>query len=94
MTLQHIAIAGSSGRMGRALLEAVFQAPDLRLHAALERADSPFLGKDAGELVGAPCGVKITDDLQAALSGAHVADRFHPPRRHAAPSGALRGGWA
>ena len=37
MTVQQIAIAGSSGRMGRALLEAVFQAPDMRLHAALEQ---------------------------------------------------------
>jgi hypothetical protein len=30
------------------------------LSAALEHASSPFLGKDAGELVGAPCGVRIT----------------------------------
>ena len=75
--------------MGRALLEAVFQSPDLRLHAALERRDSPFLGKDAGELLGSPCGVTITDDVHAALPGAHVADRLHPSRRHAAPSGAV-----
>ena len=50
----NIAIAGSSGRMGRALLEAVAQAPDMRLAAALERKGSPFVGKDAGELSGAP----------------------------------------
>jgi len=40
----NIAIAGSSGRMGRALLEAVAQAPDMRLAAALERKGSPFVG--------------------------------------------------
>jgi len=69
MTVRQIAVAGSSGRMGRTLLEAVFQAPDMRLHAALDRHDSPFLGKDAGELVGSPCGVFITDlpDLDEAI---------------------------
>jgi 4-hydroxy-tetrahydrodipicolinate reductase len=75
----HVAIAGSSGRMGRTLLEAVFQAPDLRLHAALERSESPFLGRDAGELVGAPCGIKITDRSDEALSGADVLIDFTRP---------------
>jgi len=59
MTTQRIAIAGSTGRMGRALIDAVVQAGDFQLKAALERPDSPFLGKDAGELVGSPCGVRI-----------------------------------
>ena len=36
MTIQKIAIAGSSGRMGRTLLEAVTQAGDLCVAAALE----------------------------------------------------------
>ena len=79
MTMQAIAIAGSSGRMGRALLEAVFQAPDVRLHAALDRHDSPFLGKDAGELVGSPCGVHITDQVAQALAGAHALIDFTRP---------------
>jgi 4-hydroxy-tetrahydrodipicolinate reductase len=79
MSLLHVAIAGSTGRMGRALLEAVFQSPDLRLHAALERPDSPLLGKDAGELLGAPCGVRIASDVDAALPGAHVLIDFTRP---------------
>lgn len=77
--LQRIAVAGSTGRMGRALLEAVFQSADLRLHAALERDDSPFLGKDAGELLASPCGVKITADLHTALRGAHALVDFTRP---------------
>ena len=52
MTILNITIAGSSGRMGRTLLEAVAQAADMRLAAALERSGSPYLGKDAGELRG------------------------------------------
>src|SRR5690349_16060885 len=79
MTVRQIAVAGSSGRMGRTLLEAVFQAPDMRLHAALDRHDSPFLGKDAGELVGSPCGVFITDQVEQALNGAHALIDFTRP---------------
>jgi 4-hydroxy-tetrahydrodipicolinate reductase len=79
MSLLHVAIAGSTGRMGRALLEAVFQSPDLRLHAALERADSPLLGKDAGELLGSPCGVRISADVASAIAGAHVLIDFTRP---------------
>lgn len=63
----NIAIAGSSGRMGRALLEAVMHAPDMRLAGALERAGSPLLNQDAGELIGARCGVSIVEDVAAAL---------------------------
>lgn len=75
----NVVIAGSSGRMGRALLEAVAQAPDLRLHAALERPGSPFLGKDAGELIGAPNGVVITDRAEGALAGADALVDFTRP---------------
>ncbi len=74
-----IAIAGTSGRMGRALLEAVFQASDLNLHAALEQNNSPYLGRDAGELVGGACGVPITDDVEAALNGCDALIDFTRP---------------
>ena len=39
----NVVIAGASGRMGRTLIEAVARAPHLRLHAALDRADSPSI---------------------------------------------------
>ena len=75
----NIAIAGSSGRMGRALIEAVIQAPDMRLAAALDRAGSSALGKDAGELIGAPCGTLITDNPDMVLKGAHALIDFTRP---------------
>ena len=75
----NIAIAGSSGRMGRALIEAVNLAPDMRLAAALERSGSALLGKDAGELVGAPCGTLITDNADAALQGTQALIDFTRP---------------
>lgn len=77
MTL-NMAIAGASGRMGKVLLEAVAAAPDMVLHAALERRGSPMLGRDAGELVGAACGVGIGDDLDS-LKGAHALIDFTRP---------------
>jgi 4-hydroxy-tetrahydrodipicolinate reductase len=75
----NVAVTGCSGRMGRALIEAVNQATDMRLCAALERQGSAFLGKDAGDLVGVPCGVAITDDLDGALQGADVLIDFTRP---------------
>jgi 4-hydroxy-tetrahydrodipicolinate reductase len=62
------AVAGASGRMGRTLIEAILRAPDAELTGALEMPGSPFLGKDAGELVAAPCGVTISDDIEAVLA--------------------------
>ena len=79
MKTLNIAIAGSSGRMGRALLEAVARAADLRLTAALERAGNPYLEKDAGDLIGVPSNVHITDDLAAALCGSDVLVDFTRP---------------
>jgi 4-hydroxy-tetrahydrodipicolinate reductase len=74
-----IAIAGSSGRMGRILLESVFQSDDLALHAALEHSSSALLGRDAGELFGTACGVKVSADVAAALQGADVLIDFTRP---------------
>ena len=86
----NIVIAGASGRMGRALLEAVASAPDMRLHGALERAGSPFLGRDAGELVGAPQQLAIVEDFDTALRGAHALIDFTRPEATLAHIAACR----
>lgn len=63
---RRIAIAGAGGRMGRYLIEAVQQHPDLTLTVAVERPGSAVLGRDAGELAGVgPLGVPVTDTLAA-----------------------------
>lgn len=64
--------------MGRTLIEVISQAPDLRLCAALVSPTSTFLGKDAGELVGAACGTLITERFEA-LDGAQVLIDFTRP---------------
>ncbi|HZO03688.1 MAG TPA: 4-hydroxy-tetrahydrodipicolinate reductase, partial [Burkholderiales bacterium] len=78
MATLKIAIAGASGRMGRALVEEVLRAPELALAAALEQKGNPGVGKDAGELVGSPCGVKIGDDARAIPGGAVLIDFTRP----------------
>lgn len=77
--MQKIVIAGCSGRMGYALLEGVFADEALVLHGALDRADSPQLGRDAGEQFGRVTGVKISADVAAALKGADVLVDFTRP---------------
>jgi 4-hydroxy-tetrahydrodipicolinate reductase len=74
-----IAVAGSSGRMGRALLEAVLGSADLKLGAALEVAGDTHIGKDAGELVAAPCGVEISAGVETSLAGCGVLIDFTRP---------------
>lgn len=77
MTIR-IAVAGSSGRMGHMLIEAVLGAEGCQLHAALDRNGSPAIGLDAAAFLGRDCGVLITDDL-AALNGADVLIDFTRP---------------
>jgi 4-hydroxy-tetrahydrodipicolinate reductase len=73
-----IAIAGCTGRMGRVLLDCVMQADDLELHAALDHASSPHLGRDASEF-GGTRGVTVTADAATALQGADVLIDFTRP---------------
>lgn len=79
MAKLNVAVAGSCGRMGRALLEAVLQAPDMNLRAALEAGGSPCLGKDAGVLVGAPCGILVGADIENGLAGCATLIDFTRP---------------
>lgn len=74
-----IVIAGSSGRMGRMLIEAVLASADLQLHGALDVASSPALGQDAGAFLGRTTGVIIRADLDGALTGADVLIDFTRP---------------
>ena len=75
----NIAVAGSAGRMGRALLEAVLASGDAKLAAALEQPGNPQLGKNTGELAGAPSGVVVSDDVEAGISKSDVLIDFTRP---------------
>ncbi|QLB12816.1 dihydrodipicolinate reductase [Bisgaardia hudsonensis] len=63
MTLR-IAIVGAGGRMGRQLIQAVYNAESIELGAVFERQGSSLVGADAGELAGiGKLGVIVKDDL-------------------------------
>lgn len=47
-----IAVTGAAGRMGRTVIKAATDAGDIRVVAALEDAQSPAIGTDAGTLAG------------------------------------------
>jgi 4-hydroxy-tetrahydrodipicolinate reductase len=71
-----IAIAGVSGRMGGALLEAVAADAHCALAAALDRPGSPLLGHDAGMAYGAASGIQISVAL---ATQAHALIDFTRP---------------
>lgn len=73
-----IAIAGAGGRMGRMLIEAVLNTPDLTLAVALDRAGSSELGQDAGAFLGRDTGVAITDQLDALAQADCLIDFTRP----------------
>ena len=74
-----LAIAGASGRMGRMLIEAALKDESVQVVAALDREDSPLLGRDAGELVGATLGVTISTNVDAAFQLADCMIDFTRP---------------
>lgn len=73
-----IAITGASGRMGRMLIEAVLEAPDMELAAALDRQGSSSLGEDAGAFLGRETGIHITADLDALARADCLIDFTRP----------------
>lgn len=66
MTTPRIGIYGAAGRMGRALIQATLAHPGLQLSAALDRAGTAELGRDAGTLAGQDAaGVLLSSDASA-----------------------------
>ena len=64
--MQSIVVTGADGRMGRALIEAVYDSEGLELVGATVKDDSPFIGFDAGELIGRPkMNIPVTTDLES-----------------------------
>ena len=80
MADMRLVVMGAGGRMGRALVKAITEADGVMVCAALERAGSPALGKDAGELAGVgPLGVPVTEDALAAIVNAEGIVDFTAP---------------
>jgi 4-hydroxy-tetrahydrodipicolinate reductase len=74
-----VAVAGSGGRMGQTLIDAVLAARDLTLTGALEISGSALLGRDVGERSGRATGVAIAADAAAGVRDADVLIDFTRP---------------
>jgi 4-hydroxy-tetrahydrodipicolinate reductase len=73
-----LAIAGASGKMGRMLIEAALAEPDVKIAAALDRADSPDAGRDCAEFLGRTTGARVAGKVDA-VAGADVLIDFTRP---------------
>ncbi len=62
-------VVWGTGNMGRGAIRLIPKTPNLALHAVITSSPSK-VGTDAGALIGAPNGVLLTDDVEAALHGA------------------------
>ncbi len=76
---RRVAVAGASGRMGQALIEAVTRSSDLELAAALDLATSAAIGSDATSFLGRSSGVVVGADARAALARSEVLIDFTRP---------------
>ncbi|MFZ4833552.1 4-hydroxy-tetrahydrodipicolinate reductase [Rouxiella sp. Mn2063] len=75
-----IAIVGSSGRMGRQLIQAVVEGEGIVLGAAVQRSGSSLVGTDAGELAGVgKLNVRVADSLEAVVDDFDILIDFTRP---------------
>ncbi|HUJ17061.1 MAG TPA: 4-hydroxy-tetrahydrodipicolinate reductase [Nitrospirota bacterium] len=73
-------VTGVAGRMGSRIVNVLSTSEGIMLGGALERKGQPLIGQDAGGPAGIPAtGVKITDDLAAALRAGDVLIDFTSP---------------
>jgi 4-hydroxy-tetrahydrodipicolinate reductase len=72
-----LAVAGATGRMGRAVIRLAHQAGDIQLVGGVCGAEDPISGRDLGELAGVGnLGVAADPDVAAAILGADVVIDF------------------
>ena len=79
MSGMRIAVVGAHGRMGRMLIEATLKDEQATRVAAFDRPGSPAIGKTAGELVGMPCDVVVSDDFSGEIGKADCLIDFTRP---------------
>lgn len=66
-------VAGAAGRMGKTLINLIFNTPEIDLVGAFEHPDHPAVGKDVGEIVGLPkTGIIIENSLEKVIEKGDV----------------------
>ncbi|MDA0653967.1 MAG: 4-hydroxy-tetrahydrodipicolinate reductase [Proteobacteria bacterium] len=77
----NIGIVGCAGRMGRALLAAVHDAPDSHIAGGTDVAESGWVGRDLGEVLGREAiGLAVGDDARALFTVADAVIDFTSPK--------------
>ena len=77
----NIGVSGAAGRMGKAIIAALNEVPDLRLAGALERTGDGSIGIDAGTLAGVgQLDLPISADVSAVVSAVDVLIDFTRPK--------------
>ncbi len=72
-----VTVMGAAGRMGRRLVANIAEAEDMTLAGAVEIANSPFIGQDAGEVAGCgKLGVAITGNAAEAVAASDAVIHF------------------
>ena len=80
MSAPKIAVAGCAGRMGRAVLSAIFDDSDATLVGGFETPNSPEKGQDLGRLLGAnELGLAVLGGFEKSLYGASALIDFTAP---------------
>jgi 4-hydroxy-tetrahydrodipicolinate reductase len=80
MSDMRLIVAGAGGRMGRTLVKAIAQTPGLVLAGTTENSNSPYIGKDAGELAGIGAnGIALSADAASVLDKADGIIDFTGP---------------
>ncbi len=76
----NVVILGAAGRMGRVLLGAALQDPELAVVGAVDRPGLPEIGQGVGRVAGlAETGVKLVDRLEDVIERADVTAEFTAP---------------
>jgi len=76
----NVIVGGACGRMGHMIINGITQAEDMQLVGAIEAANHPNLGQDAGEIAGVGnLGVPVTSDLTAIINQCDVVIEFTSP---------------
>ncbi len=73
-------VCGAAGRMGATLVRLIHEGRSLKLAGAVESADNPQIGKDAGEVAGiGKLGIPIVAELEPLLKKEAVVIEFTAP---------------
>jgi 4-hydroxy-tetrahydrodipicolinate reductase len=76
----NVIVCGAAGRMGSTLVRLIHESRAMKIAGAVESANHPQIGKDAGEVAGVgKVGVPIDADLASLIKGAGVVIEFTAP---------------